>query len=203
MSDTVTFSFGSPDGVLTHFLSQPLQAFHAWYAAELLTGPDELSVERLRLLALVVEGDTGALQATAPRQADLLIRDFYETYANVTQSLERAHDTWPRLTAFQDLAERLRPHDARATGLLSLIWEGRTVFSPVARPFEWGEYQLAYWTADEVVTLQGALHGLSEQCLQAVTFGEDVEARRWALLVLRTALAAAVERSTGLILTVG
>lgn len=79
MADRVGFMLGGSDGVLSHFLAQPLQDFHVWYHEALQEFPDEFEFDRWQLLGHILQHGPSAVHDASPTHVNLLILDYYWT----------------------------------------------------------------------------------------------------------------------------
>lgn len=203
MSDRVGFSLGTPDGLLAHFLRQPLDDFQRLYEEELSEFPDEYDVGRLFLLKEVVQRGRAALETAPPSQANRLVLEYYAIYANIHYHLlPTLHDYWDKLIYHETLQTRLKrqQHTGIAT-LHAYILTGRAPFDdPETQLFHWVDYPLGYWTAAEAEYLHEAFNRMLDDDIRALT---PEEGEQHALQTLREALGIAVIRSTGLIFVMG
>lgn len=203
MADRVGFLLGSPDGLLTHFLTQPLGDFQRWYEEELNEFPDEFDVARLSLLSEARHYGHAALKAAPPNQTNQLILEYYTCYANIhSYLLPVLHEYWDKLIVHETVQTWLKRqgHQEVAT-LHAYILTGRPPFSvPEPRFPTWVDYSLGYWTGTEVEQLHRAVNRMSDEERRAVTLGEDGQ---HALKTLSEALRTAVAQSTGLIFVMG
>lgn len=94
MSNRVGFVLGGPDGILSHFLTQPLQDFHAWYEGALQEFPEEFDAARWRLLGDIIRQGPPAIDQAPPADVNFLIDDYYGDYANIHGLNQGVHEYW-------------------------------------------------------------------------------------------------------------
>lgn len=202
MSNRVGFVLGGADGILSHFLTQPLQDFHAWYEGALQEFPEEFDAARWRLLGDIVQQGPSAIDQAPPAAVNFLILDYYGDYANIHGLIQELHEYWDKLDYHQLLVETF--HQAGHTvvaGLLAHTVMGRLFIPDPGFPLnEWLDYQLSFWTVTEVVTLKNAIDEISEEALSLLA---DDEMLLHAFETTREALDMAAAQSTGLIIFVG
>lgn len=201
MSDRVGFVLGGWDGLLSHFLSQPLQDFHAWYEGALQEFPEEFDAARWRLLGDIVQRGPSAIDQAPPADVNFLMLDYYGDYANVHNLLQDLHEYWDKLVSHQRMVDMFQQRGhLLAAELLAHTVMGRLAIPDPGFPLqEWGDYPLSFWTAAEVVTLKSALDELNEDALSRAVDDELLHA----LQTTREAMDIAASQSTGLIIFVG
>lgn len=202
MADRVGFMLGGSDGVLSHFLGQPLQDFHVWYHEALQESPDEFEFARWHLLGRILLQGPSAVHSASPTDVNLLILDYYGSYANIHGLNQGLHHYWSKLVDHQLLVDALRQQEpSPMVELLTRTVMGRLAIPDPSFPLnDWRDYELSYWTAHEVVTLREAMGDLTQATVLALR--ED-EMLFHAVKTTREALDIAATHSTGLIIFVG
>lgn len=202
MADRVGFSLGGPDGVLSHFLAQPLNDFHQWYAEALQEFPEEFDAERLRLLENIKQQGPIVVHDMQPSHVNFLLLDYYSSYANTKGILHDLHNYWDRLADHQLLVECLRQqgHSSSAELLKYTVTSRLSIPDASQILVDWRDYSLSFWTAEEVTQLKDTFDSMTEHDLLTLTDDERVQ---HALQTTREALEVAASRSTGLIIFVG
>lgn len=202
MADRVGFVLGGSDGLLAHFLAQSLQDFHHWYRETLGECPEEVDAARWRLLETLIKQGPSALQYATPTAINLLLMDYYGSYANVHGLTQNLHEYWDKLAYHQLLLDAFRRHGHTLIAeLLARTVMGRLPIPDPTFPMnDWRDYQLSFWTADEVMTLHWAVSELSHDAVASLTDDEGIQ---HALQTIREALDIAASHSTGLIIFVG
>ncbi|MFB9991930.1 hypothetical protein ACFFLM_08135 [Deinococcus oregonensis] len=202
MADRVGFMLGGSDGILSHFLVQPLQDFHAWYEEALQEFPDEFNATRWRFLGKILEQGPVALEDASPSDVNGLLLDYYGSYANFHGLIRELHDYWDKLSYHQLLVEVLEQQGhSVVTKLLTHTVMGRLTIADPSFPLnDWRDYELSYWTADEVITLKDALGKITEETLPSLM---DDEMLLHAFQTTRETLDMAASQATGVIIFVG
>jgi hypothetical protein len=135
MSNRVGFVLGGPDGILSHFLTQPLQDFYAWYEGALQDFPEEFDAARWRLLRELVQQGPSALNFALPADVNLLMLDYYGDYANIHGLIQKLHDYWDKLVDHQLLIETFNQlGDTLVASLLAHTMMGRLAVSDLGFP---------------------------------------------------------------------
>ena len=201
MSDRVGFISGGRDGLLSHFLSQPLPDFHAWYEDAIQEFPEEFDAARQRLLEDIVRRGPSAIGHASPAEVNLLILDYYGNYANVHSLLQELHEYWDKLVYHQRLVDMFqqRGHPLAAELLAYTVMGRLAIPDPGFLMPKWADYPLSFWTATEVVTLKNTLDEVDKNALSLTVDNELLHT----LQTTREALDIAASQSTGLIIFVG
>jgi len=202
MADRVGFSLGGPDGLLSHFLSQPLHDFHQWYEEALLEFPDEFDAARLELLKKVIRQGSSAIKFAHPKHVNFLVLDYYSTYANINNLLYSLHDYWDKLVVQEKLINCFKKQEQSSmVTLLTYTVMGRLPLpDPIQTVIAWQDYGLSFWIAEEVMMLNHTLNSMTTHQLERLTDDADVQ---HALKTTREALKIGGLRSTGIIIFVG
>ena len=205
----VEFWHGPPDGIASHLVGGPLAEFEAWCDEVIREFPGEIDPRVVELLRRVRTGGVEHLRAKSASEAevvDRLVDEFYGSYCDRGAGAERLESACESMINVWHY-ESARPalHRAGVSPEVLRLWDylvaGRALLrDPVELPYvsedEW--FCVGYWTADEVIVLDGALRGIEP-------WPGDAEAE-WAAVALdaaRAALAGALARQSGLIITVG
>ncbi|ULH15536.1 hypothetical protein MF271_16745 [Deinococcus sp. KNUC1210] len=134
----VTFSIGSSDGRLSHFLNAPLGAYLVWYTDAVAAFPEDFKPGSVALLQRIVwEGRAGleAVNAQAPDVVDDLLGWYYGHFTAVSSQakLTRASGINIGYRHFQALEAMFQQMgQEEASHLLSYLATGRPILG--ARP---------------------------------------------------------------------
>ncbi|WP_027483615.1 hypothetical protein [Deinococcus pimensis] len=209
MSVQSLFFLGSPDGLVAHFLSGPLDDFERWYAAWLAEEPGFLDDRGPEVIREVRQGGRDAL-ASASTRVPSVVDEVLSWYYGLFTDVQLPPDAWVRAGVsmirrdeFFKLERALVDRGLiDAADLVTFILKGR----PVLRDAEVQPYvesdplsppSLAFWTQEEVERLHDLLGGLGEAERLVLDPG-------WgALPALLDAVSAARERRTGVVVVTG
>lgn len=195
----ISFWHGSHDGLLGHFLSLPHAEIEAWLLQCMEQFPEEFDPAILALLQNFRRHGVEALKVDSAADAKLvdeLLKVCYGQYCDqhIDRSmLQDASSSTLHLRRYDTITDALRRANA-PPDILKLwhyLFTGRPLLrDPSLLPFNFNDdiYRIGYWTADEVLALQGWLQA---------TIGADEHAKDAALV----AMATAAERKQGLIMT--
>lgn len=206
MGVRVMFSLGTQDGVLTHFLKAPLEAFLTWHEETAAEFPEDFRAGSRDVLRALVRRGLPALEAAdrdCPDVVDDLLTWYYGHFTAIhpASRLEEASGTLLSYWRFQALEDALRQRGLRdAADLLGYLATGRSPLSGAPRHtrLTWEDpVRLAFWTAEEVHCLLALLEALGEEA--RLSLDED----RGALPAVYEAVTTACERGTGVIIGVG
>ncbi|WP_027482464.1 hypothetical protein [Deinococcus pimensis] len=174
MSVSASFYLGSPDGLVSHFLSGPLDDFEHWYAERLEKHPDFLGRRVLNVIRQVRQGGRDALAAASTR-VPWMVDETLSWYYGLFTDTHLPPDGWKRAavpTIRRDeivkLEKALVDRGLTETAeLVTFILTGRPVLrDPEVQPFVPDDPQspptLAFWTLEEVERLHDLLGGLRE-----------------------------------------
>lgn len=201
MADRVGYMLGSPDGVLSHFLGGPLKDFAVWYIQALEEFPEELSAARFALLQKVLQRGKAAFEDANPQEVNALVLDYYSTYANINNLLNTTHDYWDKFVYHRALVDLFRQRGEQQTAtFLDHTVRGRFLHPQPQTCVDREEYDLSFWTKNEVLDLQRRLGPWSAQNWTSITRDEHL---RHALRTTAEALKIAAAHDTGLIIFVG
>ncbi|WP_027482156.1 hypothetical protein [Deinococcus pimensis] len=206
MGIRVTFYLGSPDGLLTHFLSAPLGAYLAWLQPIVEEEPHCFLPGVVDVLSDLVRRGRPALEeadARHPAVLDELLNGYYPDFQfhEPSAKLEDASPTSLSYRYYEAFEDTLRARGLTdAADLLAYLPTGRGILTGAPRrpPLTWEDpTRLSFWTLDEARRLRALLDGVSEA--EQLALDPD----RGALPAVHEAVTLADERGTGLILPVG
>ena len=200
MSKRVTFWLGARDGIVSHFLSGPLERFATW-----LEGWD--TPDSVRLVGLASDArmrGAEALRANDSTQAlivDRMLDVYYGSFCDLVEpaTLVAAAPSDCSERCYWTAAEGFARHPGGSAGeaLWRCLLEGRPVLRDARRlPYvsSDGVFRLGYWSADECDVLADELQTVGATATEA-------EARR-AVAAALEAISRARGSRTGLITVV-